>query len=126
MSFCTQPEQTPGTALGGVDGFDQDEGRRKGDEGSEVPFCFFTAQGNPLETFQLSDGLLNTRPAPVECLCKYLGDDPGVFPERDDRHRTIFACDFSIFGTVIALVRYHRARQNIRPKVQQSLGMWAV
>jgi hypothetical protein len=50
--------------------------------------------------------LLNTRPPPVERFCKYLRDDPGVFPERNDRHRAMFACDLSVFGTVRCLTGY--------------------
>jgi hypothetical protein len=89
--------------LGGVDGFDQDESGGESDEGSKVSLCFLATKSNPLETFQLSDSLLNTRPPPVERLGKYLGNDPGVFPERNDRHRTMFACDLSVFSTVHCL-----------------------
>jgi hypothetical protein len=112
--------------LGRVDGFDQDEGCGKGDEGSEIPFRFFTTQSDPLETFQFPDGLFDARPSPVERFGEYLGDDPGVLSERDHRHRSAVTGDLSVLGAVISFVRHNCAWQNVRSKVQQSLEMRAV
>jgi transposase len=113
-------------SLGRVDGFDQDEGCGKGDEGSEIPFRFFTTQSDPLETFQFPDGLFDARPSPVERFGEYLGDDPGVLSERDHRHRSVVTGDLSVLGAVISFVRHNCAWQNVRSKVQQSLEMRAV
>ncbi len=51
---------------GPVDGFDQDEGSCESDAGAEVRGGLFTAQDDALEAFELSDGLFDPRPFPVE------------------------------------------------------------
>ena len=47
-------------ALGGVDGFDQDEGCSKGYESPGVPRRFFASWRDTLEPFQLADHVLDT------------------------------------------------------------------
>ena len=53
-----------------MDGLDQVEGITESDEESEVCGDFFAAQGNAPEAFEVSDGLIDPRPSPVECPCK--------------------------------------------------------
>lgn len=53
-----------------MDGFDQGETCCECDDGCEVPLCLLAAQGDPLETLELSDRLLDAGAAFVDGLCE--------------------------------------------------------
>ena len=52
--------------LGHVDGFDEDEAERQGDNGSVVLCGLLTSERNPLEALELAHGLLNAGAASLE------------------------------------------------------------
>jgi len=54
------------TELGGVDGFDDDEAKSKGDERSVVLDRFLAAERDTLEALELADQLLDAGASPVE------------------------------------------------------------
>ena len=53
-----------------MDGFDQDQTTSKGDKAAVVFCCFFAAQGNSFEAFELAHGLLDSCADLVEPLWK--------------------------------------------------------
>ncbi|CAH1656132.1 hypothetical protein BOSEA31B_11348 [Hyphomicrobiales bacterium] len=55
-----------GKDLGGVDGFDQDEGCCDGDYGCEVSLGLLASQGDALKALELADGLLDTGAPAIE------------------------------------------------------------
>ena len=56
------------TALGRVDGFDDDEAKSECDEGSEVLDRFLAAERNPLEALELADELFDAGAGAIERL----------------------------------------------------------
>src|SRR6185369_13281142 len=52
--------------LGGVDGFDDDDAKSKGDERSVVLDRFLAAERDTLEALELADQLLDAGASPVE------------------------------------------------------------
>lgn len=112
--------------LGGVDGFDQDEGRRECDEGSEVSFGFLAAQCDALEAFELSDGLLDPGSASIERLGEDLWDCLRVLAERDDWHGAPITRGLSVGCAVIPFVGDRRAGPDVWSEIHQRLEMPAV
>ena len=56
--------------LGGVDGFDKDEAKDKGNNGAVVLGCLLAAEGDALEALELAHKLLDASAGPVERLRK--------------------------------------------------------
>ena len=56
------------TRLGRVDGFNDDEAKSKGDEGSEVLVRFLAAERNSLEALELTHKLLDAGAGAIERL----------------------------------------------------------
>lgn len=68
-----------------MDGFDQVECCRESNDGCEVSPDLFVAQGDPLEAFELADGLLDAGSASIEGFCEEAGLVPFVRLVRNDR-----------------------------------------
>ena len=51
-----------------MDGFDDDEAKSEGDQGSEVLVCFLAAERNSLEALELADKLLDAGAGAIERL----------------------------------------------------------
>ena len=80
-TFCPSPNKPPTTraepsamrrarVLGGVDGFDKDEAKDKGNNGTVVLGCLLAAEGDALEALELAHKLLDASAGPVERLRK--------------------------------------------------------
>ena len=77
--------------LGSVDGFNQDQSAREADNCFIARHGLFAAHRDPLEAFQLSDGLFDTGTCPVKKLRKELWSTFGVRTVRDDRSNAALA-----------------------------------
>jgi len=109
-----------------VDGFDEDEAQGEGDDGGEAAFGLLAAQGDALESLQLSEALLDAGTAPVERLRE---EDRAVFRIgfEGDGGRDAASPGYGPVGLgVIALVGEGGARLHIGTKIQQQLEEWAV
>ena len=113
-------------ALGRVDGFDQDEAANEGDQGSIVLGGLFTAQGDALETLELSHGLLDAGAGFVEGFGEEGGLVGGVGAMRDDRADTALAGGLAIGLGVVALVGDRGAGPDVGSEVKQGLELPAV
>ena len=113
-------------SLGCVDGFDENEGEAESDEGAVVLGGFLAAEGNPLEAFELADGLLDAGAAAVERAREKGGRVLRRGFVRDDRTDAARARRLAIVPAVIAFVAESRARRDLRPKVEQDGKVAAV
>ena len=75
----------PLEALGGVDGFDQDEAESKREERAVILRRLLASKCDTLEAFELADRLFNACPCLVECFRKEGGHILGVGSIRDCR-----------------------------------------
>ena len=73
------------SALGCVDGFDQDEAESKRDERAVILRRLLASKCDTLEAFELADSLFNACPCLVECFRKEGGHILGVGSIRDCR-----------------------------------------
>jgi len=85
-----------GDGLGRVDGFDEDKAADEGDECGVVFGGLLAAQGDPLEAFELADGLLDACAVPVELPGEEARTVPCVLPMRNDGAYAALACGVTI------------------------------
>jgi hypothetical protein len=104
-----------------VDGFDQDESGGEGDEGGKVSLCLFASEGDALEALELTDGLLDARPASVESRGEEVGFVLFVGLGRDDGNDPALARRLTVCLAGIALVADRGARVDVRTKIEQDL-----
>ncbi len=112
--------------LGGVDGFDPDEGERERDEGAVVLGCFLAPERNALEAFELADRLLDASAAPVEGAREELWPVASIALEGNDRADAAGARSLTIGCAIVALVAHGRTRGDVRAKIEQNLKLRAV
>lgn len=112
--------------LGGVDGFDEDEGEGEGDDCGKALLCLLAAQGHPLEALELSEALLDAGAAFVELLREEGWPVLGVGFERDGGRDAPRPGQRPVGLGVIALVGKSGAWRDIRPQIQQQLEQRAV
>ena len=84
--------------------------RGESDEGAEVGGGLFTAQSDAFEAFELSDGLFDAGPPPIERSCEPLWPVPGVLPVGNDGQGASVPSELPVSGAVIALVSDDAAR----------------
>ena len=112
--------------LGGVDGFNQDEGAGEGDEGVEVVCSLLAAQGNPFEAFDLADGLLDTGASFIEDAgkeCRFCGSVLAV--RNGGANATSARCLAVGFG-VVTLITQNGPRRDVGADVEQDHEIAAV
>ena len=109
-----------------MDGFDQDEGSGESDERAEVCGGLFAAQSDAFEAFELSDGLFDARPSPVERPCEAFWPVFGVFSVGNDGQGASFPGELTVSGAVVALVGDDGAGPDIGAEVHQGLEMRTV
>lgn len=106
-----------------MDGFDQDERCREGDDGCEVSLGLFAAQGDPLEALELSDGLLDAGPPAIEGVGEEAGFVLLVGLVRNDRDDSARARRVSVGSACVPLVRYSGTRIDIGAEPEQDREM---
>src|SRR5690606_38356817 len=94
--------------LGRVDGFDQDEAARKGDEGRVVFAGLLAAERDALEALQLADGLLDPSAAAVERSGEEARPACGAGAVWDDGADASVTRRLPVGVRVAALVGHHR------------------
>ena len=109
-----------------MDGFDQDKGAGKRDEGGEVLRGLLAAQGDAFEALELADAVLDPGALAVEEFGEEFGLGGGILTVRDDRADAAPARRRAVALGVISLVGEHGAGRDIRPDVEQDLEMAAV
>src|SRR5437868_6158481 len=112
--------------LGRVDGFDQDEGARKRDEGCEVLCGLLAAQGDALEALDLADALLGAGASFVEDFGKEGGLGGGILAVRNGGADAAPARRRAVGLGVVTLVAEHRPGRDLRPDVEQDFEIAAV
>jgi hypothetical protein len=112
--------------LGRVDGFDQDEAANEGDQGAIVLGGLFAAQGEALEAFELSHGVLDAGAGFVEGFGKEGGLVGGIGTMRDDRTDAALAGGLAVGLGIVALVGDCGAGPDVRSDVEQNLKLPAV
>jgi hypothetical protein len=112
--------------LGHVDGFDEYEAEREGDDGAEVLRRLLTAERNPLEALQLAHGLLDPRPPTIEHSGEESWPVLGVALVGYGRTDPARARRLTIGPGVIALVTQCCAGRHVGTDVQQQLEVPAV
>jgi hypothetical protein len=112
--------------LGRVDGFDEDEAKCEGNDGSVVLRRLLAAECNPLEALQLADQLLDARPATIEHLREERWPVLGVALVWNGRTDPARARRLPIGPGVVALVAHSRAGRHVRTDIQQHLEVPAV
>ena len=79
------------------------------------------SHGDPLEAFELADGLLDAGAAFIQ----YLGEESrlllGVRPERDNWADAAFARCCAVGRRIVSLIGHGRPRRDLRADVEQSL-----
>ena len=112
--------------LGGVDGFDCDEGECQSDEGAIVLGCLLAAERNALEALELADRLLDASAASVEGAREELWPVASIALEGNDRADAAGARSLAIGPAIVALVTHSRTWGDIRPKIEHNLKLRAV
>jgi hypothetical protein len=120
------PQRLVDAALGGVDGFDEDESKGESDKGPEVPGGLLAAQRDALEALHFPDQLLDAGARPVERLRKESRPVRLVGLKGDHRRDAAFARGRAVGSRGIALIADRSARRDVGPKVEQNLELWAV
>jgi hypothetical protein len=112
--------------LGRVDGFCPDKGASEGDKSGEVLRGFLAAQRDPLEAFELADGLLNAGAGFVKGTWEEFRLSGSVAAVRNDGADAAPACPLAVCLAVIALVGDHRPGRDVRADIEQGLEIAAV
>ena len=109
-----------------MDGFDEDEAERQGDNGSVVLCGLLTSERNPLEALQLAHGLLDARTTPIEQLREESRPVLGGALIGNGRTDPARARRLAIGPGVVTLVAHSRAGRHVGTDLQQDLEVPAV